>query len=136
MNYQIKLNASNHQRLKQVWQLSDDKQILDITAFGDFFVKAADEKCWFYNITDGEKTDVTELIQEHGLPPVLVELGGDWYQLDALSGLTEDGWILQEHQCLGFKQPLFEGGEYQDGNIAVMDFFVYQQRLADLLTLG
>lgn len=136
MNYQISLSTADKEKIKQIWSLPTDSTILDITAFADFFVQYADGSIDFYNITEGEKTDVSELIAEHGLPPTAIELGGDWYQLDALSAVLEAGWSWQQQECLGFKQPLFADGEYQAENMAVMDIFTYHSRLATLLNFA
>lgn len=118
-----------------IWKIAHDAEILDITAFGDFFVKNADNSCDFYHVSEGEKNDVTELIDEYGLPPVNIDLGADWYQLDAVAALTEAGWQWNDKQCLGFVQPLFQGGCYEQDNIAVVDFFDYQKQLAASITL-
>ena len=134
MNYQISLSAEQQTELKNLWGIDDKAQILDVTAFADFFVKNEDGSCDFYNISDGEKIDVSELVAEYGLPPVNIDLGADWYHLDTVAGLTEDGWQWSGTQCLGFIKPLFAGGEYEGENMAVMELFDYHQQLAKALT--
>lgn len=136
MNYHISLAADAHTKIKQIWSLAADSNILDITAFADFFVQYANGNIEFYNITEGEKIDVSDLVAEHGLPPVSIELGGEWYQLDAFSAVVEDGWTWSEQQCLGFKQPLFEAGEYTAENMAVMDIIDYHTTLAAKLNFA
>ena len=133
MNYQISLNSDVEEKIKQIWALAADSRILDVTAFADFFVQHGNGKIDFYNITEGEKTDVSDLVAEHGLPPVSIELGGDWYQLDALSAVIEAGWTWSEQQCLGFNVALFSGGDYSAENMAVMDIIDYHRTAAKQL---
>lgn len=136
MQYQVALDEDSKTRLKNIWLIDEQSDILDMTAFADFFVRNKEGAIFFYNVTDGEKIDVTTLVNEHGLPPVSIELGGDWYQLDALTGLFEGGCNLQTFECFGFALPLFAGGEYQAENIHVMDIFSYHQKLSECLNLG
>ncbi len=115
------------EEIMSVWGVPENSELLDITPFGDFFILDSEGKYFLYSLTNGEVEDVSELIEEHGLPPVSIELGEEWYQLDAHAVLLEDGLELGDNQCFGFKQPLFMGGGYSPDNIEVMDIVSYNR---------
>ena len=124
MSFSISLSDSQKQALKRIWELPDSVEIIEMTAFGDFFSKEGD--CYFFNsLTDACRQEVTAEINEFGLPPVSVELGDEWYQLDAQSALDEEGIELSEGQCFGFMTPLYQGGDYALENIEVKKILEY-----------
>ncbi len=115
------------EEIMSIWGISESSELLDMTPFGDFFILDSEGKYFLYSLTNGEIVDVSELIEEHGLPPVSIELGEEWYQLDAHAVLLENGLELGDNQCFGFKQPLFKGGEYGPDNIDVVDVVNYNK---------
>ncbi|HEY7771761.1 MAG TPA: T6SS immunity protein Tdi1 domain-containing protein [Marinagarivorans sp.] len=132
MHYPITLSNSLDQQLRTLLKLAPSDKILAITAFGDTFIQGTSEgrtRHLLYSFTDGTRSDVTELIAEHGLPPVSLDLGDEWYQLSAQALLHADGLRLAEDECFGFKQPIFEGGDYGPDNIEVVKIVAYQRSL-------
>jgi len=133
MHYTIKTTPDTLEHLKALWGFDASAKILDITAFGDFFVQTPSGSITLVSLTDGKLEDVSELIAELGLPPVSVELGDEWYQLDAQAALNESGITLSLNQCFGFEKPLFIEGEYGPENINVYDICEYHTRIHDLI---
>lgn len=129
MDFKIDIKAVDLDSLHQIWGLPDTTQIIEITAFGDFFTKDKQGLYWLYSLTDGEIKEVSREINEFGLPPVEVALGDEWYQLDAQSVLAEEKRVLDENQCFGFKQPVFKQGDYSLENIEVVNICQYSQRI-------
>lgn len=121
------------EEIMSIWGVPENSEFLDMTPFGDFFVKSSAGKYFLYSLTNGEIEDVSELIEEHGLPPVSIELGEEWYQLDAHAVLLEEGLVLDDNQCFGFKQPIFMGGEYSPDNIEVVDIASYSRAVHKLV---
>ncbi len=121
----MQIKTKIKEEIMSIWGVHKNSEFLDITPFGDFFIKAADGKYFLYSLTNGEVEDVSESIEEHGLPPVSIELGDEWYQLDAQAILMEEGLELGDNQCFGFKRPLFVGGEYSPDNIEIVDIVSY-----------
>lgn len=126
MSFSISLPSSLGQELAQLWELPEGDQVIEMTTFGDFFVQHG-EAFLFYSLTDATISDVTSQVQEFGLPPVSIELGDEWYQLDAKAALDEQEVHLKDGQCFGFKQPLYEGGEYSLENIELVDMLKYHR---------
>lgn len=139
MKYKIEIDTSIEAELIKIWGLPTDSKILDVTPFGDFFARLPDTTVILISATDGEVKNVTKEINEFGLPPVEIELGDEWYQLDAQAGLEEEGFKLNSAECFGFKQPLFLGGDYSPENIETINicnyhssvFKLYSQTSAD-----
>lgn len=129
MKLSLSVSDELKQKLGHIWTLSPPEEIIEITSFGDFFVRKDDEY-FLYSLTDGEVQDVTNLINEHGLPPVSIELGDEWYQLDALSALEDIGLSLDEGQCFGFIIDLDSGGDYSLDNIEKKYLEEYHQAKA------
>lgn len=130
MHYPITLNAALMSQLRAAFALTPQDTLLDITAFGDVFVQRkvdvpAATQHLLYSITDGTITDVSDLITEHGLPPVSLDLGDEWYQFNAQAMLKEDGLTLADDECFGFIQPTFEGGDYGPHNIHIVKIIDY-----------
>jgi hypothetical protein len=132
MIYKPTISHGIEQELKQLWGLADTDKIIEITAFGDFFVKS-NEEYLFYSLTDGKISNVTQDILEFGLPPVEVALGDEWYQLDAQSFLKEEGQDLAVDQCFAFVTPVFLGGDYGPDNIHIEDICQYTRRIHGLV---
>lgn len=133
MHYTIKTSADTITYLKTLWGFDASAKILDITAFGDLFVQISTGGITLVSLTDGKIEDVSELVEELGLPPASVELGDEWYQLDAQAALNESGLSLDPDQCFSFAKPLFLNGEYQSDNIKVCDINEYHARLHKLI---
>jgi len=133
MSYVIDVSCIDCEKIKSIWGFASGAKILDITPFGDFFVQI-DDDIFLYSLTDGEISNVSDAIAEHGLPPVEIALGDEWYQLDAQSMLKEDGLTLGPDQCFGFKDLVFKGGEYGPHNIEIVDLYDYHQRVCSAMT--
>lgn len=132
MNYSIKITPKLAQAIIQTLKLPQNSHILDITAFGDVFVKIANT-IDLYSFTDGTISDVTDLIAEFGLPPANLDLGDQWYQLSAQALLYENHYTLADDECFSFKQPLYKEGIYGPENITVIKILdYYAQRLSQL----
>lgn len=136
MHYPITLTKPLDQQLHELLPLSEHDKILAITAFGDTFVQIKSNgttEYLLYSFTDGTISDVTDLIAEHGLPPVSLDLGDEWYQLSAQAMLHAEGLRLASGECFGFKQPVFEGGDYGPDNIETVKIVAYQSALLPTL---
>lgn len=133
MHYNVKTSADTIVHLKTLWGFDASARILDITPFGDLFVQEPNAGITLVSLTDGKLENVSELVEELGLPPVSVELGDEWYQLDAQAALNESGIKLDQDQCFSFVQALFLNGEYQSDNIEVYDINEYHIRIHKLL---
>ncbi len=139
MHYPITLNAELMLQLRTILALTPQEEVLDITAFGDLFIQrkldvpAAAQRL-HYSFTDGTITDVSDLIAEHGLPPVSLDLGDEWYQFNAQAMLKEEGLTLADGECFGFIQPTFEGGDYGPHNIHIVKMMDYITSLLPRLT--
>lgn len=130
MSFSIALSSELIEQIKALWGLSSNVDVLEMTAFGDFFVQEG-ENYLLYSLTDARISDVSVEIKEYGLPPVSFELGDEWYQLDAQAALKEDGSSLGPNQCFGFVSSLSDGGEYSLDNISVMDILEYHRRASE-----
>ena len=135
MSFVIDLSGIDCERIKQIWSLPSAAKVLDMTPFGDFFVQVEDG-IYLYSLTDGQINNVSDDVAEHGLPPVDIALGDEWYQLDAQIMLKEDGLSLAAQQCFGIKQPVFQDGDYGPDNKALMDIYDYHQTVCDILAKG
>lgn len=132
MNYSINLTPKRVQNILQVLKLPNDSQILDVTAFGDVFVKT-ENTITLYSFTDGTISDVSDLIEEFGLPPANLDLGDQWYQLSAQAMLHESHYTLADDECFCFKQALYKEGVYGPENITVIKILdYYTERLSQL----
>lgn len=130
MHYPITLNATLVSQLRTAFALTPQDTLLDITAFGDVFIQRkvdvpSTTRHLLYSATDGTISDVSDLIAEHGLPPVSLDLGDEWYQFNAQAMLKEDGFTLAEDECFGFIQPTSEGGDYGPHNIHIVKIIDY-----------
>ncbi len=123
-------------KFSAIWGLQRTDELIEMTPFGDFFVKDEKGAYWLYSLTDGEVKDVSAEIQEYGLPPVEVALGDEWYQLDAQSVLAEEGWCLEACQCFSFREPVFRGGDYSLDNMMVEDIYAYSCRIHGFVSLN
>lgn len=133
MHYQITICPLLCEQIRSTWNLKANTEILEITAFGDFFVRNHHGCIELYSLTDGEILDVTELVTEYGLPPVNLDLGDEWYQLSTQNALKEEHKELNAQQCFSFITPLFKGGIYGPDNITIEPIEQYHQRLKPLL---
>lgn len=132
MHYRITLSPEQALTIIQTLKLAEDSQILDITAFGDIFVKT-NQTVTLYSFTDGTISDVSDLIEEFGLPPVHLDLGDQWYQVSAQAMLHEKQYVLSPDECFCFKQALYEEGVYGPENITVIKILdYYTERLQQL----
>ena len=132
MHHSLELPPTIQEQLLKIWQIPKDSEILDITAFGDLFIQHNTEgktTIELISLTDGKREEVTELVEEFGLPPVSLDLGDEWYQLSALNSLQEFGLKLDHSQCFAFIQPVFKGGDYGPENIQAEDIVAYHQRI-------
>ena len=125
--YQVDINQDIKNKLKTIWSLDDNTEILDITPFGDLFIQISPEEIHLISATDGQIVNVTDDVLEFGLPPVELALGDEWYQLGTQSILKEEGYHLEANMCFGFKKALFLGGEYSIENVEVFDISQYHQ---------
>lgn len=128
MDYPITLTPELSHSIAQVLKLPEGSQILDITAFGDVFIKN-EEAIVLYSFTDGTISDVSELVDEFGLPPVHLDLGDEWYQVSAQAMLLEKGHTLAHDECFSFKQALYNEGVYGPENITtikILDYYAEQ----------
>lgn len=123
----MQIEQKTEEEIMSIWGVPENSEFLDITPFGDFFIKSPEGTYFLYSLTNGEIEDVSESIEEHGLPPVSIELGDEWYQLDAQAILMEEGLELGDNQCFGFKLPLFLDGEYSPDNIELVDIASYNR---------
>lgn len=136
MHYPLQITATLSQQLQNLWQYDAKAKLLDITAFGDFFIELSDGTIYLYSLTDGQIIETTELIEEFGLPPVNLDLGDEWYQLSAQSLLKSQNRALTEGQCFAFITPLFiddNPGLYGPENIEVISILEYHQRLQPII---
>ncbi|WP_053981696.1 hypothetical protein [Marinagarivorans algicola] len=132
MYYPITLSPELALTITQTLKLPRDSQILDITAFGDIFIQTG-PTVTLYSFTDGTISDVSDLIEEFGLPPVNLDLGDQWYQVSAQAMLHEKQYILNSDECFCFKQALYNEGVYGPENIIVIKILdYYAQRLQQL----
>ena len=134
MKYKVGYDTQTSDGIKVLWELPTDARVLDITPMGDAFFELPDGEFVMVSVTDGEILNVTEEINEFGLPPVDFALGDEWYQLDAQAALSEAGMTLAANECFGFTKPLFQGGGYSAENIAVMDILEYHKRVHQSLS--
>lgn len=135
MIYTAQLNKDTQNSLLSIWQFSSDAELLDATAFGDLFVKTAG-KVFYLSVTDGKCENVSELIEEFGLPPVSINLGDEWYQLSAQQSIKEEKGStlhLKENYCLAFLEPVFLEGEYSTNNINSMEITAYHKSVKAIL---
>jgi len=128
MKYKVDFDSQTSNGIKALWELPADAKVLDITPMGDVFLELPDGGFVMVSVTDGGVQNVTEEINEFGLPPVDFALGDEWYHLDAQAALSEAGMTLAANECFGFTKPLFQGGDYSAENIAVMDILMYHKR--------
>lgn len=136
MDYPIIITPQITATLQALWGYNNNAVLLDITAFGDFFIRLPNNHVNLYSITDGSISDVTELVAEFGLPPVNLDLGDEWYQLGAQALLKQTKMVLPEGYCFGFKVPLFSQesvGIYGPENIEVIAIEQYHQRVMPLI---
>ena len=139
MHYPITISPPLMLQLRKVLSLTDQETLLDITAFGDVFIQRQldipnTHEHILYSFTDGTISNVSELVAEHGLPPVSLDLGDQWYQFNAQAMLKDDGLALAEGECFGFIQPTFEGGDYGPHNIHIVKITDYISDLLPRLT--
>lgn len=133
MHYIISTTPALIHNILSVLQREPSDKILDITAFGDIFIQT-DNGIIFYNFTDGTISNVTDLIDEFGLPPVNLDLGDQWYQVSAQALLHENHFTLQANECFGFVVALNNDGVYGPENIKAVNLIdYYTQRLNDLV---
>ena len=133
MKFIVEFEKHLEAELKEIWELSADARVLDITPMGDVFAELPGGEFIMVSVTDGDVLNVTEEIKEYGLPPVDVALGDDWYHLDAQVALSEAGMILNTNECFGFKTPLFKDGDYSAENIDVINILEYHKRVRQIL---
>lgn len=129
MKYKVGYDTQTSDGIKALWELPADATVLDITPMGDVFLELPNGEFVMVSVTDGDVMNVTEEINEYGLPPVDFALGDEWYHLDAQAALSEAGMILSSNECFGFKTPLFQGGDYSAENIAVINILEYHKRV-------
>jgi hypothetical protein len=136
MHYPLQITATLSTQLQKIWQYDVNAKLLDITAFGDFFIQLPNGTIVLYSLTDGQIIEVTELVEEFGLPPVNLDLGDEWYQLSAQALLKEQNEALAEDQCFAFITPLFNEetpGVYGPENIEMVTITEYHQRLRPII---
>jgi len=129
MKFKVDFDTATADGIKTLWNLPADARLLDITPMGDVFFELPDGEFVMVSVTDSGVQNVTEEINEFGLPPVDFALGDEWYHLDAQAALSEAGMTLAVNECFGFTKPLFQGGEYSAENIAVMDVLEYHKQV-------
>ncbi|MEC8104593.1 MAG: hypothetical protein VXZ24_09085 [Pseudomonadota bacterium] len=134
MKFKVDFDTATADGIKILWNLPADATLLDITPMGDVFVRLPDNTFQLISVTDGVIQDVTDDINEYGLPPVDFALGDEWYQLDAQAALSEEGFTLPAKACFGFRVPLFQGGEYSSANIEAEDILSYHTRVQALVS--
>ncbi|MEC7546548.1 MAG: hypothetical protein VYB48_06375 [Pseudomonadota bacterium] len=134
MKFKVDFDTATADGIKILWNLPADATLLDITPMGDVFVRLPDNTFQLISVTDGVIQDVTDDINEYGLPPVDFALGDEWYQLDAQAALSEEGFTLPAKACFGFRVPLFQGGEYSSANIEAEDILSYHARVQALVS--
>lgn len=135
MKFKVDFDIATADGIKTLWSLPADAKLLDITPMGDAFFELPDGEFVMVSVTDGGVQNVTEEINEFGLPPVDFALGDEWYHLDAQAALSEAGMTLAANECFGFTKPLFQGGDYSAENIAVMDILEYHKRVRHVLLI-
>jgi len=136
MKFKVDFDTATADGIKTLWDLQADARLLDITPMGDAFFELPDGEFLMVSVTDGGVQNVTEEINEFGLPPVDFALGDEWYHLDAQAALSEAGMTLAANECFGFTKPLFQGGDYSSENIAVMNILEYHKRVREDLAAG
>lgn len=133
MIFKVTLSETDIDALKTIWGVPEHDDIIEVTAFGDFFTKSPSGEYTLYCLTDGEIKSVTAEVKEHGLPPVEIALGDEWYQLDAQNMLKEAGEQLGDHEVFAFTSPVFLGGEYGPDNVSVENICLYSRRIHGLM---
>lgn len=134
LKYKVEYDSGVTDGIKAIWGIPEGADVLEITAMGDVFVRLPDNTFQLISVTDGVIQDVTDDINEYGLPPVDFALGDEWYQLDAQAALSEEGFTLPAKACFGFRVPLFQGGEYSSANIEAEDILSYHTRVQALVS--
>jgi hypothetical protein len=122
------------QRLLSDWQwlLHKDFHPVAMSAFGDWFLMDHEGSVHFLDLVCGQLTKVADSGDEFKRAMSLPEKLDEWFMAELVQALLDQGIVLGQDQCYGYKIPPILGGKLEVSNIEVTDIAVHQGLLSQI----
>lgn len=123
----VKFDEKSSDRLTQdwAWLIGTDKTPILVSSIGDMFLDDGSNKIYWLNSGDGTLTKVAENIEEFRAKLQDPEVVRDWFLVDLITALKEEGKKLESAQVYSYKKLIVLGGDYSTDNFEPTDIEVH-----------
>ena len=104
-----------------IWLIGKDKTPIIVSAIGDMFLQAGNEKIYWLDVGGGELKLVAEGTLDFEEKLKNFEQVNDWFMIDLTTDLRLSDKKLKEGQLYSYKKLPIIGGDYAVDNFAPLD---------------